>query len=199
MPDGLAPRRRRGHARSYDRLVKVGTQPGEPHRRVETAGGPAVDPATLGIREFSTYALVIDARTAHEYREDHIPGAINLPVVDDAEFAEVGIAHGRDPHAAYLIGAEYVARNLATHIRDHISKCRPGDRILVYCFRGGKRSRAWVDTLRAYRLRNRCHRRRLEALSQLGAPRSGLAGTTFRLSGAIGHDRLRQDPLAARS
>jgi tRNA 2-selenouridine synthase len=116
---------------------------------VETAGGPAVDPATLGIREFSTYALVIDARTAHEYREDHIPGAINLPVVDDAEFAEVGIAHGRDPHAAYLIGAEYVARNLATHIRDHISKCRPGDRILVYCFRGGKRSRAWVDTLRA--------------------------------------------------
>jgi tRNA 2-selenouridine synthase len=149
MPDGLAPRRRRGHARSYDRLVKVGTQPGEPHRRVETAGGPAVDPATLGIREFSTYALVIDARTAHEYREDHIPGAINLPVVDDAEFAEVGIAHGRDPHAAYLIGAEYVARNLATHIRDHISKCRPGDRILVYCFRGGKRSRAWVDTLRA--------------------------------------------------
>ena len=129
-------------------MVNAEAHPEEPRRALETRAGSVVHPSALGIKEFSTYALVIDARTAHEYREDHVPGAINLPVVDDAEFAEVGIAHARDPHAAYLVGAAYVAKNLATHIRDHISKCRAGDRILVYCFRGGKRSRAWVDTLR---------------------------------------------------
>lgn len=129
--------------------MNADAQLGEPRNGVEIPGGSVIDPTALGIKEFSTYALVIDARTAHEYQEDHIPGALNLPVVNDAEFAEVGIAHARDPHAAYLVGATYVASNLATHIRDHISKCRPGDRMLVYCFRGGKRSRAWVDTLRA--------------------------------------------------
>jgi tRNA 2-selenouridine synthase len=137
------------HALSYDLRVNAQAHPGEPRRALETVGASVVHPGALGIDEFSSYALVIDARTAHEYREDHVPGAINLPVVDDAEFAEVGIAHARDPHAAYLVGAAYVAKNLATHIRDHISKCRPEDRILVYCFRGGKRSRAWVDTLRS--------------------------------------------------
>ncbi len=109
---------------------------------------PNGDPRELGIADFSKYALVIDARTPHEYEEDHLPGAVNLPVVDDAEFAEVGTKHVSDPHAAYVIGAAYASGNLATHIRSHISKFRPGDRLLVYCFRGGKRSRVWADTLR---------------------------------------------------
>ena len=110
---------------------------------------PFADPRQLGIDEFSDYALIIDARTPREYEEDHIPGAINLPVVNDAEFAEVGTKYVSDPHAAYLVGAAYVSTNLATHIRTHISKYRPDDRLLVYCFRGGKRSRAWADVLRS--------------------------------------------------
>jgi tRNA 2-selenouridine synthase len=109
---------------------------------------PAVHPRELGIDEFARYSLIIDARTPHEYEEDHLPGAVNLPVVDDAEFAEVGTTHVADPHAAYVIGAAYASGNLAGHIRNHISKYRPGDRLLVYCFRGGKRSRVWADTLR---------------------------------------------------
>ena len=114
----------------------------------ERAGGPVVEPSELGVDEFSRYSMIIDARTPHEYREDHIPGAVNLPVVSDEEFAEVGVAYSRDPHTAYLIGAEYVSRNLAGHIHDRIANHVPGDRFLVYCFRGGKRSHAWADTLR---------------------------------------------------
>lgn len=98
--------------------------------------------------DFSRYALIIDARSPHEYLEDHVPGAVNLPVVDDNEFAQVGVAHVENPHAAYVIGAAYASKNLARHIQSHISRCRPSDRILVYCFRGGKRSRVWGDTLR---------------------------------------------------
>ena len=106
------------------------------------------DTRELGIDEFSSYSLIIDARTPHEYEEDHIPNAINLPVVDDAQFAEVGTTYVNDRHAAFLVGAAYASNNLATHIGKQISKYRPGDRMLVYCFRGGKRSRVWADTLR---------------------------------------------------
>jgi tRNA 2-selenouridine synthase len=107
-----------------------------------------VDPRQLGLREFASYALVIDARSPHEYAEDHVPGAVNLPVVDDSEFAEVGIRHKTDKHAAYLIGVEYSLRNIAAQIKPLISKFTEQDRFLVYCFRGGKRSRLWADNLR---------------------------------------------------
>ncbi len=113
-----------------------------------TIDPPGLDTAALAPLPFDDYALVIDARSPHEYAEDHVPGAVNLPVVDDAEFAEVGIQHKTDPHAAYLIGAQHSFRNLARHTADLISRYQPADRFLVYCFRGGKRSALWASNLR---------------------------------------------------
>lgn len=107
-----------------------------------------VHPQQLGVQEFASYALVIDARSPHEFAEDHVPGAVNLPVVDDAEFAEVGIRHKTDQHSAYLVGVAYSLRNIADQIKPLISRYTPQDRFLVYCFRGGKRSRLWADNLR---------------------------------------------------
>jgi tRNA 2-selenouridine synthase len=107
-----------------------------------------VHPFQLEVQEFSSYSLIIDARSPHEYAEDHIPGAVNLPVVDDEEYAEVGTKHRDDTHAAYLIGVEYSLRNIAKHLRPLISRFGPDDKFLVYCFRGGKRSRLWADNLR---------------------------------------------------
>jgi len=46
--------------------------------------GPFAE-AVLGIRPLSDYALVIDARTPGEYLDDHLPGAVNLPVVDQEQ------------------------------------------------------------------------------------------------------------------
>jgi tRNA 2-selenouridine synthase len=108
----------------------------------------STSPQQLGVREFSEYALVIDARSPHEYDEDHLPGAVNLPVVDDEQYAEVGTRHKTDKHGAYLIGVEYSLRNIADHIKPLISRYKSSDRFLVYCFRGGKRSRLWADNLR---------------------------------------------------
>lgn len=105
-------------------------------------------PLQLEVLEFGAYALVVDARSPHEYAEDHLPGAVNLPVVDDEEFAEVGTKHVDDPHSAYLIGVEYSLRNIAKHIKPLIAKFNKNDRMLVYCFRGGKRSKLWADNLR---------------------------------------------------
>lgn len=109
---------------------------------------PPVDTTSLAPLPLEQYALVIDARSPHEYAEDHIPGAVNLPVVDDAEFAEVGIQYKTDQHAAYLIGAQHSFRNLARHTADLISRYKTSDRFLVYCFRGGKRSALWASNLR---------------------------------------------------
>ena len=93
------------------------------------------------------YALVVDARSEREYVDDHLPGAINLPVVVDNEYAEVGTVHRGDPHRAYLIGVSYALRNIAAAIDDLVVRYPKNSRMLVYCFRGGKRSKLWFDAL----------------------------------------------------
>ena len=105
-------------------------------------------PIELEILEFSSYDLVIDARSPREYAEDHIPCALNLPVVNNDEYAEVGTLHRNDTHAAYLIGVQYSLANISRHIEEVISRVDPRGRILVYCFRGGKRSKLWSENLR---------------------------------------------------
>jgi tRNA 2-selenouridine synthase len=93
------------------------------------------------------YALMVDARSQREYAEDHIPGAVNLPVVDDEEYAEVGTTHKTDKHRAYLIGVSYALKNMSRAIDDLVARYPRDARMLVYCFRGGKRSKLWLDTL----------------------------------------------------
>lgn len=100
-----------------------------------------------GMYDFHSYDLIIDARSPREFEEDHIPGAVNLPVVDNEEFAEVGTLHRSDPLAAYQLGARYSLQNVARHIEICISKYPFKSKILVYCFRGGKRSKVWFDVL----------------------------------------------------
>ena len=107
-----------------------------------------IDTASLAPQPFAAYSLIIDARSPREFAEDHVPGAVNLPVVDDTQYAEVGTTHKSNPHAAYLIGVEYSLHNIASHLKPLISRFGPADRFLVYCFRGGKRSQLWAGNLR---------------------------------------------------
>ena len=93
------------------------------------------------------YALVIDARSEREYAEDHLPGALNLPVVGNDEYAEVGTTHRTNKHRAYLIGVSYALRNMSRAIEDLVAQYPRDARMLVYCFRGGKRSKLWLDSL----------------------------------------------------
>ncbi|CAB3780386.1 tRNA 2-selenouridine(34) synthase MnmH [Paraburkholderia caffeinilytica] len=93
------------------------------------------------------FDLVIDARSPREFAEDHLPGAINLPVVFDDEYAEVGTMHRIDPMRAYQIGVAYSLKNIARHLELPFFRTSRRMSILVYCFRGGKRSKLWTDTL----------------------------------------------------
>ena len=91
---------------------------------------------------------VIDVRSPSEFAEDHIPGAINLPVLDDAERAEVGTIYVREsPFTARKLGAALVAANAARHLRGPLADRPGGWRPLVYCWRGGQRSNSFATIL----------------------------------------------------
>ena len=91
---------------------------------------------------------IIDVRAPAEYAEDHIPGAINLPVLSDAERAEVGTIYTQDsPFRARRIGAALVAHNAAQHLRGPLSDKQGSWQPLVYCWRGGQRSHAFATIL----------------------------------------------------
>ena len=92
---------------------------------------------------------VIDVRAPSEFAEDHLPGAISLPVLSDAERARVGTIYKQEsPFAARKIGAALVARNAARHIEERLMDKGGGWRPLVYCWRGGQRSNAFATILR---------------------------------------------------
>lgn len=84
---------------------------------------------------------IIDARAPAEYAEDHLPGAISLAVLDDAERAQVGTIYKQvSPFSARKIGAALVAQNVAKHLQGPLAEKPGGWRPLVYCWRGGQRS-----------------------------------------------------------
>jgi tRNA 2-selenouridine synthase len=99
--------------------------------------------------DFKNFDTVIDARTPSEYALDHIPGAVNAPVLDDAQRAEVGTLYKQvSPFEAKKVGGALVAKNVARHL-ETIFKNAPKDwKPLVYCWRGGKRSGAMAHILR---------------------------------------------------
>jgi tRNA 2-selenouridine synthase len=98
--------------------------------------------------EFRSYDSIIDCRSPAEYAEDHIPGAVSAPVLDDAERAAVGTLYKQvSPFEAKKLGAALVAKNVARHVETLFAGKDRGWRPLVYCWRGGKRSAAMAHIL----------------------------------------------------
>ena len=95
------------------------------------------------------FDAIIDARSPAEFAEDHIPGAINCPVLDDAERATVGTLYAQQgAFEARRVGGAMVAANLARHLRQQFADKPQGWRPLIYCWRGGMRSGSMVQWLR---------------------------------------------------
>jgi tRNA 2-selenouridine synthase len=102
-------------------------------------------PAVLSFEDIlpqlEQFDAIIDARSESEFALDHIPGAINCPVLDDEERILVGTTYKQvNAFEAKKIGAPLVAHNIARHI-DALWRDKPRDwKPLVYCWRGGNRS-----------------------------------------------------------
>jgi len=101
----------------------------------------------VSVAALAEYPDRIDVRSPAEYAHDHAPGALNHPVLDDVERARIGTLYAESPFEARKLGAAVVARNIATMLETSFM-ARPREwRPLVYCWRGGQRSRALTQVL----------------------------------------------------
>ncbi len=100
------------------------------------------------VAQLGDFDEIIDARSESEFLADHIPGALNCPVLNDAERAHVGTIYKQvSPFEARKAGASLVSRNIAYHIETSFTQRPRSWRPLVYCWRGGGRSAALTHVL----------------------------------------------------
>ncbi|MBK7674913.1 tRNA 2-selenouridine(34) synthase MnmH [Accumulibacter sp.] len=101
------------------------------------------------LSELSSFDEIIDVRSPSEFAEDHIPGSVNCPVLDDQQRIEVGTLYKQvSPFAARKIGAAHVAESIAGHLRARFLERPKNWRPLVVCWRGGQRSGSMTHVLR---------------------------------------------------
>ena len=101
----------------------------------------------VGVAALAAYPDRIDVRSPAEFAADHVPMATNHPVLDDAERALIGTLYMASPFAARKRGAALVARNIAAMLETAFAERAREWRPLVYCWRGGQRSRALAQVL----------------------------------------------------
>ena len=100
------------------------------------------------LSELDRFDLVIDVRSPAEFALDHIPGAVNYPVLDNDERAKIGTLYKQvSPFAAKKLGAALVSKNIAAHLENHLLELPREWRPLIYCWRGGERSGAFTLSL----------------------------------------------------
>ena len=94
------------------------------------------------------FTEIIDVRSPSEYAEDHIPGSINMPVLNDSERAEVGTMHKQvSSFEAKRRGAAIVSRNISYLLETKLTNAPRNFSPLIYCWRGGQRSGAMARIL----------------------------------------------------
>ena len=91
----------------------------------------------------NTFDTIIDVRSPDEYKEDHIQGAINLPVLSNEERSVIGRIYTQESKfEARKLGAKYISKNISKHLAGLLSQKESHWTALIYCWRGGQRSRS---------------------------------------------------------
>jgi tRNA 2-selenouridine synthase len=104
----------------------------------------------LNLQALGGFDSIIDVRSPGEFADDHVPGAVNHPVLSDAERVQVGTIYKQvSAFEAKKVGAAIVARNIAAHIDAAFREKPKHWKPLVYCWRGGSRSGAMTHILRS--------------------------------------------------
>ncbi|MEO8837893.1 MAG: tRNA 2-selenouridine(34) synthase MnmH [Herbaspirillum sp.] len=109
---------------------------------------PALQTLVEILPRLDQFDSIIDTRSPAEFAQDHIPGAINCPVLNDEERARVGTLYQQvSQFEAKKIGAALVAHNIAHHIETCFQHHGHDWKPLIYCWRGGNRSAAMAHIL----------------------------------------------------
>jgi tRNA 2-selenouridine synthase len=92
--------------------------------------------------------IVVDARSPCEYVAESIPGAVNVPLLDDAERAEVGTMYKHQGEvAARRLALRIISPKIPEIVDEILALRTAGSTIVVHCWRGGLRSEAVVSFL----------------------------------------------------
>ena len=100
-------------------------------------------------RSFEEFSEIIDVRSPSEYEEDHIPRAINLPVLTDEERHEVGLLNAQNPYKSRRLGATLITKNIHIHLSETLAHLPNSFAPLIYCWRGNLRSNSMALIFRA--------------------------------------------------
>lgn len=150
---------------------------------------------TANLTQLGEFDDIIDVRTPSEFADDHIPGAINCPVLSDEERIAVGTLYKQiSPFEARKIGAALVANNIAAHLQTRFHAHPKSWRPLIYCWRGGQRSGAMCIILTqigwaAHKLEGGYKTYRRDVLDKLDALPQGL--TLHIICGPTGSGKSR--------
>lgn len=100
------------------------------------------------VTRLGEFSAVVDVRSEGEYAVDRLPGAVNWPVLHDAERHAVGTEYVQvSAFTARRRGAALVARNVADIVETRLAERGREWRPLIYCWRGGQRSGALATVL----------------------------------------------------
>lgn len=91
----------------------------------------AVHPFQMDVQDFETYALIVDARAAAAFADDHLPGAVSVPC-----------------EALCTATGGETMKAVPAALQEHVARLSVGDTILVYCDRGGLDAQAYAEPLR---------------------------------------------------
>ena len=91
---------------------------------------------------------IIDVRSPAEFEIDHIPGSTNIPILNNVERHEIGLIYKQvNPFKAKILGASLISENISKFLTKDFSN-KPGSwHPLIYCWRGGQRSRSLAIVL----------------------------------------------------
>ena len=101
------------------------------------------------------YPDIIDVRSPSEFEEDHVPGAISLPVLTDEERHTVGDLNAQNPYEARRLGATLITKNIHHHLASTLENHPNSFAPLIYCWRGNLRSNSMAVIFRAIGWRSR--------------------------------------------
>ncbi len=86
-------------------------------------------------------AILIDVRSPKEFEAEPIPGAVNVPILDNDERAAVGTAYKQvSPEEAKRLGMNYISKKLPEMFEEINNLSKEYKKLVFYCARGGMRS-----------------------------------------------------------
>lgn len=104
----------------------------------------------ISYTEIKNKCLFIDVRSSGEFAEGAIPGAVNIPILDDEERRIVGTAYKQlSKNEARRLGVEFVSPKLLSMFDKILELKKEYPYLVVYCARGGYRSTAFASIFSA--------------------------------------------------